>query len=198
MANGIIKVKCPQCGAVLSIKNIPGLENKIVTCPVCKYKGMFTSYRSYVARSEDQTDYDYGDHTQYNTGYDRTDGSTSQDYFNILPGQLTIIGNGQTFKLKFGHNVIGRQSSRSSATIQLPTGDSRRMSREHLIIDIKKMPGKGMTAYVSLYKEKVNKTYINNEQLLYGDVLVLKDGDVISLPDMKVKYEIPDDEKTQM
>lgn len=200
MANEIIKIKCPQCGAVLSIRNIPGLETKNVNCPVCKYKGPFTSYRAYVPHQPnqaDQTDYGYGDKTQYKTT-GSTGGTQSGNDFNILPGQLRVLSTGKVYKLKFGTNIIGRQALHSSATLQLPTDGSKRMSRDHLVIEVKKLPGKGLTAYVSLYKEKVNKTFINNDQLLYGDTLVLKDGDVISLPDLKVKYEIPDEEKTQM
>ena len=52
--------------------------------------------------------------------------------------------------------------------------------------------------YVSLSKERVNKTFINNTQLLYGDTLILQHGDIIKLPDINVRFEIPDDEATQI
>lgn len=198
MANDVVKIKCPQCGAVLSIKKMVGLETKNVTCPVCKYKGKYTSFRSYSAKLADETDYGNGEHTNYKGGSDNTEGTDYDDGLNILPGQLRILSTSQTFKLMLGKNVVGRKASQSSATIQLPTDGNKRMSREHLTIEVKKVPGKGMTAYASLYKQKVNKTYINNEELIYGEIVPLHDGSIISLPDMKVKYEIPDDEKTEM
>ena len=42
--NEVIKIKCPTCGAVLAAKNKPGLENKIITCPVCKQKNPFNNF----------------------------------------------------------------------------------------------------------------------------------------------------------
>ena len=35
------KIKCPQCGNVLEIHGIKG-EKKIITCPKCQLKGLFT------------------------------------------------------------------------------------------------------------------------------------------------------------
>ena len=32
--NDLIQIQCPGDGAILTIKNQPGLENKNVTCPV--------------------------------------------------------------------------------------------------------------------------------------------------------------------
>ncbi len=70
------------------------------------------------------------------------------------------------------------------------------MSREHIVIEVKKLPVKGFVHYVSLYKEKVNKTSIGNEPLLYGDCVVLNHGDIIKLPDATLRFEIPDGEET--
>lgn len=41
-------IKCPFCGTPLSVKNIPGIEKKNLTCPVCKCKAPFTSFKSAV------------------------------------------------------------------------------------------------------------------------------------------------------
>ena len=71
------------------------------------------------------------------------------------------------------------------------------MSREHLVLEVKKVIGKGFVHYASLYKEKVNETMINNELLEYGDSIVLKSGDKLRLPDATIVFEIPDDEGTE-
>lgn len=199
MESNIVKIKCPQCGAVLSIRNMPGLETKSVTCPVCQYKGRFTSFKTYAARQAEGTDYGQNDRTRYGgPGYREREATDYGDGLNILPGQLRVLSTGQAFKLQMGTNVVGRKASQSSATIQLPTDGSKRMSRNHLTIEVKKEPGKGAVAYASLYKPNVNKTYINDEELMYGDIVQLHAGNIISLPDMKVKYEIPDDDNTTM
>ena len=41
----IIQIKCPFDGAILSVKNQPGIETKNVTCPACKHKYPFTQYK---------------------------------------------------------------------------------------------------------------------------------------------------------
>jgi hypothetical protein len=196
MADRIVHIKCPQCGSVLSVLSVPGIEGKNVTCPVCKYKGRFTTFRAHVPNAN-QYPGEGEDHTQYGPIAGGGESPTEiKDSINILPGQLRVVATGSVFKLKPGRNVIGRLASKSSADIQLPTGMSKRMSREHIVIDVKKVACKGLTAFVSLCKELVNKTFVNGNELVYGDVIVLNDGDTITLPDMKVKYEIPDEEKT--
>ena len=75
------------------------------------------------------------------------------------------------------------------------------MSRLHLLIEVKKVVGKGFVHYVSLYGQKANATYIGNNQLEAGDIIELNSGDIIRLPDMpdiRVKFEIEDSEETQI
>lgn len=40
----IIKIKCPKCESMLPIKYFKGIEDKYVTCPVCKYRGIFPQF----------------------------------------------------------------------------------------------------------------------------------------------------------
>lgn len=44
MKNDIITIKCPFCGAVLKVRTCSGIEDKYVTCPVCKQKLKLSSY----------------------------------------------------------------------------------------------------------------------------------------------------------
>ena len=64
------------------------------------------------------------------------------------------------------------KAAKSEAGIQIYTADSRAMSREHIVIDVKNVPGKGFVHTLSLYKEKVNPTFIGSEPLVYGDRIV--------------------------
>jgi hypothetical protein len=70
------------------------------------------------------------------------------------------------------------------------------MSREHVVIEVKRVAGKGFVHYLSLFKEKVNRTCINNDVLEYGDCVILKHGDIIHLPGIDLKFELPDSDET--
>lgn len=202
--NEIIQIKCPFDGAVLTVKNVPGIESKNVTCPICKHKYPFTEFKRVqpsgkAFNSDPDTEYPDQDEppTQYTHG-----GSNNEDTVgswntgNDIIGEIVVLSTGAKYKLKPGRNIIGRKASQSGADMKIDTGDKRSMSREHIVIDVKKVPAKGYVHYISLYKEKVNKTTIGNEPLQWGDCIVLENGDIINLPDAAVKFILPDEEGT--
>lgn len=176
----VIKIKCPYCGAILAVKKTAGMETKSLTCPVCKESSPYTTFKQIVDKKQEE-------HTQVN------------ETPNYTLGQLKgIDSNTQMFRLKVGKNIIGRKATASTADFQISTGESKRLSREHLIIEVKKVPGRGFVHFASLYKMKSNATFINDEQLEYGDCVVLQHGDILKLPDVSLKFEIPDDEGTDL
>lgn len=197
----IIQIKCPFDGAVLSVKNQPGIETKNVTCPICKHKYPFTKFIRVVPNSKnDDPHTEYPDNEEH-TSYAYGGGSSEDTEFgetNFTLGKVKLIGTNISYQLKIGRNVIGRKSAKSNAKFQIDTAEKRSMSREHVVIDVKKVPGKGLVHQISLFKEKVNKTYVGNEPLLYGDRIILNHGDIIKLPDASLKFEIPDDEGTDI
>lgn len=197
----IIKIKCPFCGTVLSVKNQPGIEKKHVTCPICKNKYPFTEFKrvspgATYNNEEPDTEYPETDDTIRHSGNDKTE--TQLPQMNFTLGRLKVVGTTTVFPLRTGRNVVGRKSEKSQADFKIDTAEKRAMSREHILIEVKKLPVKGFVHYVSLYKKEVNKTFIGNEPLVYGDVLILGHGDVIRLPDATLKFEIPDDEATEI
>lgn len=198
--NEVIQIKCPFDGAVLSVRYMPGIEKKTVQCPICQHTYLFTDFkkvdkagtspdtgRLHQRGEEENTSY-------YNGGNLESSGSNGAS--NYIIGRLRIKGGERMFQLRPGKNVIGRKGVKSHADFQIDTEDNKRMSREHLVIEVKKIPAKGFVHYVSLCKEKVNKTYVGNEQLLYGDCIVLRDGDIIRLPGTELRFEIPDEDAT--
>ena len=191
-----IRIKCPSCGAVLTVKDMPGLETKSVNCPVCKQRAPFTQYKK-VDESDDHTQYPDG--VRGGSAHSGDSEKTKVDFnVNYTVGRLCVMPSGPTFQLKKGKNVIGRKASQSVADVQISTGESRKLSREHLTIDVNLVPGKGMRHYVSLYKQKVNKTFIGSVPLEYGDCIVLKHGDIIKLPDVSLRFIVPDGDETEM
>lgn len=197
----IIQIKCPWCSATLSVQNQVGIEGKNVTCPVCKHKSPFSKFKMVVPRSglhNEDTEYPE-EATEYVRGRGHIPGEqTTLPDENLIIGRLIVIENGQIYQLKPGRNVVGRKAAASSADFQIATGDNRRMSREHIMVEVKRVPSKGLVHQVSLFKEKVNPTKVGEEPLLYGDCVVLSDGDMISLPDATLRFEIPDDDKTDI
>lgn len=197
----IIQIKCPFDGAVLSVKNQPGIENKNVTCPICKHKYPFTQFKRVQQtgpKNDPYTEYPgEEEHTSYAYG-NQSNEDTDLGQMNFTLGQLKILDGNGAYQLQPGRNIIGRRGQKSEANFQIDTGEKRSMSREHIVIDVKKVPGKGFVHYISLFKEKVNKTYIGNEPLVYGDCIILTHGDIIKLPDANLKFEIPDEEATDI
>ncbi len=197
----IIQIKCPFDGAVLSVKNQPGIESKNVTCPVCKHRFPFTEFKrvpTVTPGSDPKTEYpDNEERTRYANGR-QDDGDTVGAWENFTLGTLKLVGASASFQLKPGRNVIGRKGLKSTADFQIDTGENRSMSREHIVVEVKKVPGRGFVHYLSLYKEKVNRTCLGAEPLSYGECVVLNHGDIIRLPDADLKFEIPDDDATDI
>ncbi len=189
----IINIKCPRDGAVLAIKNHPGIENREITCPVCKVSSPFSSYKRVIVKKKQEEE-----HTQYPGEENQAasaEGAKPNKDIDCALGKLRVQGSGTPpFKLNIGKNVIGRKASVSSADIQIPTGDSKRMSREHMVISVQKVAGRGWVHFASLCKERTNDTFLNGTRIDFGDSLILKDGDIITLPDAKIIFELPDSE----
>lgn len=184
--DNLIKIKCPWCSAVLTVKNFEGIETKSVTCPVCKQKSPFTKFKKVTGDDEKEK-------THYLKGWKAAE-PTDPD--NLMIGRLKVKSSGQTLQLSPGRNVIGRKASASSADIQLETGENHRVSREHIVIEVKKIPGVGFVHYLSLFKERVNPTFYNMRSLLFGDCVILKNGDTISLPNFDLIFELQESEDT--
>lgn len=187
-------LKCPFCGGVLKIINKPGLENKNINCPACHHKNHFSHYRQVKMKPVDNDpDTVYPGHNTADKEETEIGGVTASS-LNLSIGSLIVGPN--SYQLKPGRNVIGRKASNSKASIQLETGENRRMSREHLIIEVKKEMGKGFVHIASLAKDNVNDTFIGGEKLYPGDSFILAPGVTINLPDFDIKFNIEDSEST--
>lgn len=198
METPVIKIKCPCCGAVLAVKKIVGIETKTLKCPVCKESSPYNAFKQLVDKKhEEHTEYPDGrSYTGYSDEPTHTQLNESQNY---TLGQLKVLdSNTQTFRLKVGKNIIGRKATASAADFQIVTGESKRLSREHLTVEVKKIPGKGFVHFASLCKMKSNATFVNNELLEYGDCVILQHGTILKLPDVSIKFEIPDEEGTDL
>ena len=201
MEQNIIKIKCPCCGTVLQVKDEPGLAEKSTTCPVCKQKNQIKNFKKVYDRQEEKTEYP----TEYPkmkgaSGYsEMTEVVNNHETAKLTLGRLMVLPSGPSYQLRPGQNIIGRKHTETEhADFELQT-NGKRMSRQHLNIEVKKVPGKGFVHYISLCGQKANPTFVGDNRLDVGDCVVINDGDIIKLPDMpdiSVKFEIPDGEKT--
>lgn len=180
--NDLIKIKCPNCSTILTVRNLPGIETKSVKCPVCQRKSRFVDFATYTPPA-----------IVDDPGTDTGGGSA-----NFSIGRLVMLPEGNHFQLKMGRNVIGRKANTSKADIQIPVNDpDNRMSREHLIVDVSQVPGKGIVHNLSLYKEQVNETRVNNNVLEYRESIPLAPNAVIQMPgNVSLRFEIVNNEKT--
>lgn len=193
-----IKVKCPCCGAVLAIMKQENVENKAVTCPICKERSPLVQFKVLgepVSNPAPQPKPAPQPVHKPEPQPDQNSSSTEFDPGTIInltntPGILVRIDeSAEDIVLKVGKNVIGRKvSCGTNADFMIATPGKNRLSREHLVIEVKQAGNNGFVHNVSLYKEKVNDTYVGTEKLEYGDCLRLEDGDIIKLPDATLKF----------
>ena len=177
----IVKVKCPKCGSILKIGKRDGMENMNLTCPLCGYKDLFKIYipvDSQQTINKEDTDFN-GDKTQLN---DKTE---------VMKKSMTIGRlrcNGKVYALSEGENIIGRKAETSKATIQI-ADETRKISREHITITVISVGKNTVQHRLQLCKKDVNTTLLNNEKLQPGDIMILNNGDVITLPGAKLVFE---------
>lgn len=199
MSPEFLRIKCPACGAVLQVLNQPDIESKSATCTVCKTRNLIKNYKKVVAQQEEHTEYPHGggseERTRYQTNYEDSVTETGKG-LNVIIGQLRVLPNGPSFQLQVGRWIIGRKTvNPPHADFGIPT-DNKRMSRQHLVIEVKKILGKGYVHYASLFKAEVNATFIGQSKMAFGDCVVLRHGDIIQLPDKQLRFYLPDDEGT--
>jgi pSer/pThr/pTyr-binding forkhead associated (FHA) protein len=106
-------------------------------------------------------------------------------------GKLHIVENiytpSQIINLHEGVNIIGRKTSSSTLTTHIETID-KLMSRQHIIIEVKKDNKGQYKHYLSDNKSK-NNTLYNNNYLEKEEVVVLKNKDEIQIGHTKLVFE---------
>ena len=199
METNTIIVKCPMCGGLSEVPKMSGIESKNVKCAVCHYRNKFTDYKI-VNKKADDPETDYGNHSASSFNDKASEGVTRiRESINNSIGLLRVMETNQTYQCKSGRNIVGRKATSSQADFQISLlSEQRRLSREHIVVEVKKKPGKGYVHILSLVKELVNVTYINETVLEYGDKIVLKNRDVIRLPHVTLLFTIPDDDETEI
>lgn len=183
----IKQVVCPNvsCKAILGVEQVDGLEKKTIRCPRCGQSYPFTAFAEYGGPklSPRHQSPSSGDETEYsgNVDNDSTRICTSSEPAAV--GGILLPDKGTCLPLRLGKNVIGREASTSTADIRVPDSLGKRtMSRAHLLIHVTRS-GDTIKHQLSLFPDgkKKNRTYVNHTELHTGDVVILHDGDRITI-----------------
>lgn len=174
--NNQLKIVCPNCKNRLTTNYTAGIEDKLLTCPICRFKAKVALYMqgSSAKGGDDSSD----EPTQVN--FD------AANYMERTIGSLYI--DGKEFALKKGRTVIGRRAASSQAEMQIPTED-RYMSRMHAIITVKDGMS-GLEHHLEPARPK-NPIKLNGQILAQGDIVVLKWGDKLTFGHTEVLFEQP-------
>ena len=160
-----VNIECPGCGVILRVTNSKNEAEKRFSCPNCGKHIVIPFYKIKPEDGETQLDGQPGAQ------------ATQMGGQNVDQKSCYLLYNGRKYELAIGQNCVGRRAMTSSADVQIDT-DDRFFSREHMLINVRRLPDGGIKVDVSNYKNK-NATYVNNNLLEQGDAIVLHDGDKI-------------------
>ena len=171
----MISVKCPHCKIGLKVDETK-IPQDIVSfkCPKCK-KEIPVSYIDQMLSQDADVDTVVVSHKS---------NQQSIGKLTVLPVPGTPP---QEYQLSEGIMIVGRKAKVSTANICIIT-DDKTMSRSHLRIEIKKnQKGNGYFYYLADNNSK-NDTLYNGKCIEDGEVVVLKDNDVIVLGRTIVRF----------
>ena len=185
------RIICPQCKAVLDVRNSKNEEVKQFTCPSCKtlLQVKFAPRQepieapTFIAPSPSQSALD-GETQLAGAGYAATQLVSSSK----SKATAKLHFHGVEYELEEGQNIIGRKGTTSKATVQIDT-DDRYMSRQHCSITVKTLPDGVKKAVLSNYQNK-NLTSIDGQEIATGDEIRLTDGNSITMGRTTVTFKL--------
>lgn len=183
-----ITVVCPNCRSRLSIKNEAGIQDKILGCPICKYKAKVSLYMMGQA----------GKGGRGSTDEDTQLPELSGQQANTDTGQMRVVQTGQICELHMGRQVLGRLATSGTADLQIGSDNykDRFMSRRHVQIDVVKN-ARGAVEHHLVEIGSKNIIKLNGKDIQRGDEIVLNFGDTLTLGHTDVILEETDEEATQ-
>lgn len=188
-------VKCPNCKAVLDVKNSKNEQVKQITCPSCKTplqvkfappapsNEPMEAHTFYAAPKPAVND----GSTQLAAGMSGTTQLASS--IQSKDSQIArLVSSGKEYELAEGANIIGRKANSSTASVQIETAD-RYMSRQHCSITVKTLPDGTKKAILSNYQNK-NQTTVDGQEIAAGDEIRLTDGNSITMGHTTITFKL--------
>lgn len=169
----MISIKCPHCHIGLKIDEtkIP-ISVKEFKCPKCKQPIMVSILDQYKNNQSDEIT------------------SVINKSRITKKGTITVFSTDETpnqiYDLHEGISVIGRKTESSNVTIGIITQD-KLMSRKHIKIEVVKNKIGEYTHLLSDMNSK-NKTMYNNDYMEKDEIIVLQNGDEITIGKTKLRF----------
>lgn len=198
----IKQVQCPNCKAVLEVKNSQNEVIKQITCPSCKtvLRVNFppeqepleakTYYAPPKQKPADNGVTQYGGVDDGATRFGGVDVGKTQ--YEPHPAKkdfsAQLVFDGVTYNLEDGQNIVGRKGTTSKATVQIDT-DDRYMSRLHCSIKVTTLPDGTKKVVLSNYQNK-NMTLVNGQEIGTGDEIRLTNGDNITMGHTTITFNL--------
>ena len=168
-----INIKCPGCEVVLRVTNSKDEPEKRFACPKCGKRIVVPFYKLKPEDGETQLDGKEGSQSTQMCGDD------------ILQS-CYLLHEGKQYDLAIGSNTVGRLVSTSIADVQIDTDDLF-MSREHAVINVRRLPNGSLKIDISNFKNK-NTTKVNGMLLEHDDAIVLHDDDTIEMGSTSLSF----------
>lgn len=169
-----LKIICPNCRSLLTVEETPGIADKMLSCPVCRFRAKVSVFQQQALGNGKHGGDDDEEPTQVNFGMmDRTIGS--------------IFHGKQEYSLHKGQNTIGRKAKTGHAEVQI--SNDRYMSRQHAVITIKE-GGSGLEHHLQPTNPK-NPIKVNGKLLQNADIVVLQWGDRLTFGHTELVFERP-------
>ena len=185
---GVISVVCPNCRSRLSIQDAPDIQDKILPCPICKFRAKVSVYQIGQAGKGGQGASD--DDTQL-------PGSLLQQ-MKTDTGQMRVVQTGQICELRMGSQVLGRLAMTGTADMQIGSDNYRDeyMSRRHVRIDVVQTPHGIEHRLIEIGSKNI--ILLNGSAIQRGDEIVLSFGDELTLGKTQVVLEETNEDATRV
>lgn len=174
---GKLKFVCPNCKALLEIDDAPGVRDKMMACPHCKFRAKVVVFLQNAWGGKNGGD-DVPTQIDFK-GMDRTIGSL-------------FYGN-KEFSLQKGENTIGRKAQTGHAEVQLCDEHGEvdmYMSRKHAVITIKD-GACGLEHQLRPWEPKNTIKLNGKTPLMKDDVIVLQWGDKLTFGHTELVFDRP-------
>ena len=195
------RIKCPNCGVVLDVKNSKDETIKQINCPQCKTPLKVTfppqqepmEAHTYYAPQKPAANLGATQLAGGLSGATQLVGALSPGETQLQPSQqklqtAELVFGGVSYPLREGRNIIGRKATTSTATIQIATAD-RYMSRQHVAITVSSFPDGTLKAVLSNDQNK-NDTLVDGQLIAAGDAIRLRDGNTTTMGKTTITFKL--------